>query len=179
MGMLRADEALAVAQHVASCPHCRREISQLTDFMAQEPPIPDEGAASLGQRVRILVARLVSGGRALGGRMAPQPALAPAFAGLRGENAEPVVLAADGLQITLEVEPDPRQAGCFSLVGLVIGLDMADGAEVTLWRNGQRLASAAVDALGNFALSALPRGNYELILTAPGVEVHVQELSVA
>lgn len=179
MGLLSAQEALAVAQHLAGCPACRREVSQLEHFLVQGLPAADEAVPSLRQRVRVLVARLVSSGRAVGGRLAPQPALAPALAGLRGDDPEPMVFAADGLQIILEVEPDREQAGFLSLVGLVVGLESADGAEVTLWRDGQRLAGAAVDALGNFVLPGLARGSYQLILAAPDLEVHVEELVVA
>jgi hypothetical protein len=105
---------------------------------------------------------------------------APAFA-IRGADDDGVdsdrslVFEAGEAQLMIEIHDDPGHTGRQAIIGLVIGIDPA-GAEARLWQDGQPIAGAAVDELGNFTFSGLESATYELILTYPGAEIHVQEL---
>lgn len=176
LGLLRSAQAAEIARHLNDCPHCAAELAQWDQFAAQEPQV--DRLAPIKQQVQVLVARLVSGGRSMGALFAPQPVLAPAFAGLRGGNEEPLVYEAGDVQLTIEVETNAAQPGQFSLVGLVLGLAEPGLARINLWRDDRPLAEIAVDDLGNFTIPGLTAARYELILTAPDSEIHVQDLTV-
>jgi hypothetical protein len=166
LGMLRQGRTEFLRQHVAACPHCARELNQLENYLAVLSP---DLEYSLVERIKILIARLAPDGFAAG------PALAPAF-GLRGDVGELLFYEADGAQLTIEVLDDPRQPGK-SLLGLIVGIDLA-GLQVHLWQEERRVAEAEVDDLGNFVISNLVPGRYELIVSGPAIEIHVQDLAI-
>ena len=58
-----------------------------------------------------------------------------------------------------------------------MGIEPA-GLEAHLWQSEQRVAVIPVDELSNFVISDVAPGNYELILSGPEVEIHIQELQV-
>jgi hypothetical protein len=173
LGVLPSEDAEAVTQHLAECPHCRREVAQLKDYLAELEPSP--GLDLLDQvldRVRVLVARLVSGGP-LGA-----PALAPAFAGVRGGAQEPLIYQAEEVQVMLDIQADADRPDQRTLLGLVIGLDRPQGFAAHLWTAEEHLATVPVDELGNFVLSNLIRGRYELMLSGPKTGIHIQDLEI-
>ncbi|MEJ2560088.1 MAG: hypothetical protein P8186_28500, partial [Anaerolineae bacterium] len=177
LGLLPDDQATAVARHLAECPHCAREVVQLKDYLAElAPDLEFSPAEQLKGRVRLLVARLVTGG--LEGALPGQPSLAPAYAALRGEEGEPLIYEADGIQVVVEVHQDPHQLDDWTILGLVIGVDNPNALEVHLWRADQRVATVPVEDTGNFSFSNLTAGRYELILGGPEVEIHIQDLEV-
>jgi hypothetical protein len=96
---------------------------------------------------------------------------------------EPLVYQADEIQIILEIEPDDDRPDRKTIFGLVMGLDRSPGGKkpgfaVQLKRGLGQVASAVVDELGNFALSGVIPGEYELVLTGPGLEMHVPPIQV-
>jgi hypothetical protein len=174
--MLPQDQTTAVAQHLAECPHCTREVAQLKDYLVELTPTREYGPLEqIKERVNVLVARLVSGGSKAG--PLAQPALAPAYTGIRGRKPEPYLYQADDVQIAVEVQDDAERPGRWIILGLIIGIEPA-GPEVLLWQAEQRVAMVSVDESGNFVIPDLAPGNYELILSGPEVEVHIQELQV-
>ena len=172
LGLLSPAHATLVSQHLAECPHCTREVAQLKDYLRDLAPSVEFNPL---ERVKVLVARLARGGRWSGGT--ERAALAPAFAGLRGAQEEPYVYQVDDVQIAIEVQDDPEHLDRKSLLGLVTGLD-AHGLTVHLWRAEQEAGTASVDEAGNFVISHLPPGSYELMLSGPEVEIHIQALEV-
>jgi hypothetical protein len=170
--VLPRDRAAAVARHLKECPHCTREVAQLRDYLGDLAP--DLEFSSL-ERIRVLVAQLVRGGRESGGAGALAPA--PAYAGLRGEEEGPRIYRADETQIAIEIQDDPEQRDHRILLGLLTGMDI-HGLTAHLWQADQRIAGAAVDELGNFVIPSLAPGSYELILSGPEVEIHIQDLVV-
>jgi hypothetical protein len=102
--------------------------------------------------------------------------MAPALA-LRGEEQEPLFYEAGDVQLTIEIQDDPDEPGRRSLLGLVMGAEPED-IQAHLYQDSERVASAEVDELGNFIISSLSPGHYELILTAPTAEIHVQDLAI-
>ena len=179
LDVLPRDRTAAMAQHLAECPHCAREVAQLKGYLAELAPSLELGPLErVKERVRVLVARLVNGG--LGGGLLNQPALAPAYAGVRGEHGEkegPYLYQADGVQVAIEVQDDAGRPGRKVILGLVVGAEPG-GLKVHLWQADQRVAVVPVDELGNFVIPDLALGSYELILSGPEVEIHIQELRI-
>jgi hypothetical protein len=166
LGLLPEVNSGIIAAHLTECPHCRAEIMQLQGFLVDTAPEPQPGLVT---RVRVLVARLLSG------RNMPGPALTPGLAGVRGGDA-PLVYEADDLQITLSVEWD-QATNQHSLFGLILGAELPD-AQVHLWR-AQRLAGETkVDEFGNFVIMDLEAATYELVITGAELEVHLPDVGI-
>jgi hypothetical protein len=133
---------------------------------------------SAAERIKIWIARRVPDLKA--GLGSP----APAFAFRGGvdhdgdDEAGPdrsLVFEAGDAQLMIEIQDDPGDGGRKALIGLIIGIDLVDlGAH--LWLDGRRVATADIDDLGNFAFPNLETGHYELIISGPDGEIHVQEL---
>ena len=174
LGMLPAVQMEAIGHHLEECPHCRQEIAQLEGYLADLAPTLQPGPLEQAvERVRVLIARLVSGGM-------PGPmAMAPAYAGTRGdESGAPLVYQADDVQVIVEVEADAERPDRKTVLGLVVGLDEASDFKAHLWQAGQRVTTTAVDELCNFVLPGLLPGEYELVLAGPKLEIHVQRVQV-
>lgn len=176
LGLLPRDQAAAVAWHLAECPHCAREVAQLEDYLTELAPTLEPGLLEqVKERVKVLVAHLVNGGLAAG--LLTQPTLAPAYAGIRGGEGEPFLYQADDVQIAAEVQDDAERSDRKVLLGLVIGMEPS-GVKAHLWQADQRVAVVPVDELGNFVIPGLAPGSYELILSGPEVEIHIQDLEI-
>jgi hypothetical protein len=174
MGLLSPEQSVAIARHASKCPHCTQEIESLVAFMTQPDPLTQPTALQTAStRLRVLVAQLVGGARSA----AAAPALAPALAGLRGDDDGPLTYEAGAAQVILDVQRDEQRAGRKAIFGLVLGL--ADpAATVHLWRDQQPVCRAPVDSLGNFFIADLAPGQYELFVTGDSDEIHIQDLSV-
>lgn len=167
LGLLTTPRAQEIQAHLAECPHCRTELAQLRSFLKSVEP---DLETSLVERVRVWLAELLPPGTAGG----PAPALA---FGLRGDDSGVHFYQAGEAQITLEVQDDPNAPGRKILVGLILGSEAA-GLQAHLWRQDQAIQSAEVDELGNFTLSGLEPGQYEIFLSGPDVEIQIKDLEV-
>lgn len=182
--VLPAAQMEAIRHHLDQCLHCRREIAQLEGYLAKVAPIPQPGPLEQAvESVRVLVARLVSGGMPGPAAMVPayaSSALAsPALAGTRGDESKmPFVYQADDAQVIIEIEADIERPDCKTVLGLVIGPDRVQGFAVHLWQAGQHVTTTSVDELGNFVIPGLLPGKYELILASPELEIHIQNVQV-
>lgn len=174
LGMMPRDQTDAVARHLDECPHCRRELAQLKDYLAELAPTlrlsPLERAK---ERIRVLVAQLVQGGLGM------QPQLAPVPVGIRGEEAGPYVYKADDVELTIEVQKDAERPDRKVMLGLVIGLENPQEFRVHLWQAEEPRTTVPIDELGNFVIAGLAPATYELIVSGPEVEIHIQDLEVA
>ncbi len=173
LGLLDAGRAAVIATHLEECPLCRRELAQLRGFLGELAPQAQFGAR---ERLQIWIAQLVR--KVDEAFPLPAPSLAPAYASVRGVEGAPALYRAGEAQVTLEVQEDALAPGRRALLGLVTGIG-AGAWEVHLWHAEERLASTAVDELGNFVLGGVMPGGYELILGGPGAEIHIQDLVVA
>ena len=183
LAMLPAAQMEAIRQHLDECPHCRSEIAQLEGYLAElEPTLQLRPLEQVVDRVRVLVARLISGGpgTSFPGQLAVAPAtLGPTATAVRGDESEaPRIYQADEVQVIVEVETDAERPDRKTVIGLIIGPEESPGLEAHLWQVGQRVESAPVDDLGNFVLPALLPGEYELILAGPKLEIHIQHIQV-
>ena len=169
LGLLSPLEESAIARHLAGCPHCSQEVAQLDAYLEDLDPSPAPTPIErVGERAGVLIARLVGGG----GRGAiGLPGLAPALA-VRGEPGDSRVYRAGDAQVVIGVEDDPDRPGQRSIVGMALGLAPGQ-VEAQLWQRGVCVASASVDTLGNFALSGVAPGCYDLILRgANEIQIH-------
>jgi len=152
---LLPDEQMdTIKTHLAHCPHCTRELTQLQAFLL-ETAVDLE--VSLTERIKIWIARLIPD--------SPTATGSPAFT-VRGDDIGPLMYEAGDAQLSLEIQDDPEKAGRKTILGLVLGID-PEGFEAQLWQAGEQ-----------GTIAGLPSGAYELILTGPDVEIHVQELLI-
>lgn len=169
LGMLADEPASAVSEHVAGCTHCTEELAQLDDFMGALASDLEFGVI---EQMKVLVARLISGGGA-GGQMAP------ALAGLRGGDDGAYVYEAGDAQIVIHVQegetPDHK-----TLLGLVSGIEAEPGErlQVHVWRDDEKIGAVPIDELDNFRIPDVPAGTYELIVHGADVEIHIQNVTV-
>lgn len=176
LGILAPEQIVAITQHLSECPHCSHEIAGLKGYLTELAPTLELGLLERARdQVQVLIARLV--GEDKGNGRLGQPVLAPAFGGLRGEEDAPYLYEADGVQVTIEVQDNAEQGDRKVLLGLVIGIEPHE-MEAHLWQAGRLVTSVAVDELGNFVLPHLIPGHYELILSSPEIEIHIQDLAV-
>jgi anti-sigma factor RsiW len=172
LGMLEPDRAGAVGRHLAECPHCRREVTQLKGYLAELSP---EVRLSAREQVQVRIAQLV---RRVDEAFPPAaPALVPAYAAVRGADEGPRLYEAGGLQVAVETQADAQRPDRRVVLGLIIGAALP-GMEAHLWQAEQRVAGVPVDDVGNFVVPGLPPGRYELILSSPQLEIHIQDLAV-
>lgn len=169
LGLLTADRAQEIALYLKLHPHAARQLEVLEDFLADPEPVASPKAPRLRERVRVLVAALLSD--APGGL---QPAL-----GVRGE-LEWVYQAGD-LQIVLQIDLDPNSLDQRIVSGMVLGLESA-GITVRLLRSDEPAERATVtaDPLGNFVFARVRPHTYQLILSSndPPIEIHLPLLNV-
>lgn len=168
--MLPASQMLLIGQHVRQCPHCRREVAGLEDFL-----IEPAQQTRLLKPIKVLIARLLSGKEA--DQEHEDFSSAPAFAGLRGEGEEPLIYQADKLQIVIEVQHDVEEIGLKTLLGLVTGLE-SNGFTIQASQEGKIITTSSIDENGNFLIDHLAPGLYELILLGPETEIHIQSFTV-
>jgi hypothetical protein len=162
--MLPVSRQETLTQHLQVCPHCQRELASLdrmlADFKAELEP-------GLVERVRVWIAERLPGGAA---------GLTPAF-GLRGDSGSGQVYdyQAGEAQITIEIQENSQ--GRKTLLGLVLGGKPA-GLVAALWQQGELLQQVPVDELGNFVILDISPGAYDLIVSGPDEEYHLQSLQV-
>lgn len=175
--VLSPSQAHAVAEHLALCPHCAREVAQLEEYLGELAPSLEPGLLQQArERARVWVARLVSGG--VGSGALGQPAFAPLLAGVRGADTGPLVYQAEDVQVIIEVQGDVEQPDRAGILGLATGLGTIQGVEAELCQAGVPVASVPVDDLGNFSLSGVSPGCYVLILRGADFEIRVEDLEV-
>jgi len=167
LGMLSSQQTNKIQTHLAECPHCRAELAQLKSFLKE---VGADLETSLADRVRIWIAERIPPGNA------GSSGTALAF-GLRGEVSSVHFYQAGEAQITLEVQDDPSAPGRKTLVGLVLGDEIAE-LQAHLWQADQAVATAEVDELGNFTLLGLEPGQYELFMSGPDVEIQIKDLEI-
>jgi len=167
--VLPDSQMLLVAQHVRECPHCTREIAQLTDFLSDLTPTLEE---NLLGKVKVLLARLVGGQTAEAGS-------APAFSALRGEAKGPLVFEADGIVITLDVQSSLQQQ--VSILGQVAAdnQDQWIEAVVQLQQADIPELTASLDDLGAFGFEGVRLGSIQLTITSThGIEVLIPNIDI-
>jgi hypothetical protein len=171
LGLLSTGRAAAVAGHLRECRHCTGELEQLRDYLADLVPQPRTGP--LGE-IKLLIATLIGGNKG----ESQQPGgfgLNHANAALRGDAQGPILLEAEGLLITLDIQPSGE--GQARLLGQIAAQeqDLWTGARVELRRGEALEGTAVVDDLGAFHFDRLLPGSIDLqILSGRGYVIQAK-----
>ncbi len=180
LNLLPMDRVATIEQHLTTCLHCAREIQTLQTFLADLDPASapvsqsTPSGESFGSQVKRFIAQLVkpSANTSASGGMNP------ALAGLRGDPAKQQAYEVDGIHISIEVQTEPERPGYKTLLGLVLGLEVAETFEAQLGQVGQTVITTPVDELGNFVFEHLKPGNYKLLLRSAASEIQIEELKL-
>ena len=176
MGLATKIQAETVAQHLAQCPHCEREVAQLASFLDElAPELEPSFLERTREQATALIAKLVPGPDR--DRQQQMPGWAPARAGIRGSDAGPLLYQAGDLTISIDIQPDGGHPGRYVILGLVMGLHDAP-ASVGLVEQDLQIAEQAIDEAASFAFPKVASGDYGLRLVAEHVQVHIKELKV-
>jgi len=162
--ILPSPQMLVIAQHVRECPHCEAEVAQLETFLKD---LTSEVKPSPFTPVRVLVARLLGGN---------EPALRPA---LRGESKGPIIMEAEGVLITLDVEPGSD--GQVSILGQVAAdeQDQWTNALVELQQADRQPVTTSLDDLGAFRFEAIRPGATQIMITSTeGVVIQSPDIDI-
>ena len=161
IGLLDINSQKQLTQHFARCPHCCRELA------LYQSALDLQSQSNWLDRLRVWLVR-------------PDMTLAarqPAYA-LRGEASELRLFSAEnGIQVAINIQPDPKHGGYFAITGMIIGAENADFS-ADLWQDGRLIDQVAINELGNFHLSHLAPSCYELILKGTNFLLHIQTLNV-
>lgn len=163
--ILPSSQMLVIAQHVRACPHCEAEVAQLVNFLKDLTPDVKPG---LRAPIRVLVARLVGGN---------EPALRLA---LRGESKGPLIFEADGVVITLDVQP--VSSGQISILGQVAADEQHQwtSALVELQQADMPPITTSLDDLGAFRFEAVRPGATQITITSTeGVAIQSPNIDIA
>lgn len=165
LGLLPARQVLTVAQHIRECALCRQEIAQLEEFLTELAP-----ERGLLEPVKILIGRIISG----------QPGEFSSTPALRGETKGPLIFAADGIVVTLDVQPgSDRQA---SIQGQVAADDQDQwtGAVVKMSKLDMPDLTTSLDDLGSFGFNEVHPGTVDLRITSHNnIEVQILNIDIA
>ncbi len=168
LGLLPEEAAKEIADHVAICPHCVREVEQLELFLAETAVFPQPSTV---ERIKVWIAKRLPSGAQSGNTLGT-----PAFA-LRGDDTGPLMYEAGDAQLSLEVQDDPEHPGRKSILGLVLGIE-TEAVEARLIQGDVVVTAVTLDELGNFTFTGLEPGKYELTLSGQDIEIHVQNLFI-
>ena len=178
LGALARKQTRQITRHVVACPHCGRELAHLERFLGDLAPAPEpdllSGAAG---RIRVLVARLVSGAR--DALSAPAPALAPAYAGIRGESAGPAIFEAG--EVRRCYSPHSRAPAAANRFDVARSADRRGSSRVsqrTYGRERRSSPAVPVDEGGNLIFGDLAPGAYELVISGPEREIYIEKLPI-
>lgn len=168
LGLLSQRQSIDVAKHLLECPHCTRELDQLTDYLSERPD-PFKG-------IKVLIARWV--GEKGGGPSTGEVAFAPAFAMLRGSSQVPVSLEADGILIILDIQPAATERA--TILGQVAAdeQDLWTGSTIEVRQEGVQICTAVVDDLGAFSCGELSTGQAELLLISKSGTVVLANIEI-
>jgi hypothetical protein len=116
----------------------------------------------------VLFARLVDGGAT------------PTFGVLRGESKGPLIFEANGVVITLDVQPTPN--GHVSILGQLAADDQDEwtGARVELQQAGSTQLTASMDDLGAFRFESVRAGSIQFTITSlSGVVIQSPDIEIS
>ena len=148
LGLLPASQALVLAQHLRECSLCRREVTELEDFLMEVGPEVDFLGA-----VKVLISRLIN---------QTESSYTSADVILRGETKGPLTFEADGVVIVLDIQPNNQ--GKVNIFGQVAADDQEHwtGALVELRQGDELQFSTVIDDLGTFQYEGIMPGSQAL-----------------
>jgi hypothetical protein len=181
-GVLEGGQRAAIANHLAECPHCAREL-KLLERIAREALVGRSPPGTNGHDSHLSNGGLIAGKlrRVVAELMTPA-ATRPLAGALRGlSHTSQYAYHAENLQLTIGVQRMVNHADRRIMLGaLEFDDELPAGlgsAIAHLLHNDRIIRTAALDELGNFLLDDLAPGTYRLTLRLPDREVIVEALS--
>ena len=166
--LLPQEEAQRVAQHVAFCPYCTHDF--FADYYAGDRS-GDDLFTQAARRVGQIEYRSA-------GRLEPAQGSRIRAAGAAGAAGEPQLFdAGDGVLVSLVALPDAAQPDRWALEGAISGLEPR-GLQVNLWRDGQLVDAAVLDAGGDFRMTGLVTGAYQLVIHGPSTKLWIEPVQI-
>lgn len=169
-GLLGRSQRASVAEHLAGCPHCTRELRMLTAALGP----PSDLRLPLVPRLRRIVARLLA--------PSPLPPLAAFSGAMRGgPGGGHYAYQAEDVQIMLDITPVPQRPGRLAVLGLLVSDDSPDhlrGATALLLSGETVVRNSGLDELGHFTLDNLAPGDYDLLVRLHDREVVIEALNL-
>jgi hypothetical protein len=172
-----------IATHVEYCPHCRQDLIQISKAITL--PLAQEGQGQrldqlpvLAERAKIFVIDLLS---------PPPGVLTPAFpqGAVRGPDSEmeTQVIQVGSYLVALSMERDPAQLDKYNLVGdisIMEEIDETSAWQAYLWQDGDLFETVSLQDANDFVFMGVPSSDkpYELIISSPTVEIHLQQLHI-
>ena len=185
LGLLDAPRHEQIHSHIGHCVHCRQDLVRMLKFMAM-PLVQKNGRGnltaetpSLAERAKIFVVNLLSPPP----NILVSPTLEPAWRGEK-DDMQTQVYHIGSYLVALSYQRDPTRLNKHYLLG---DISLVDEDTVTfeewqahLWRANRLLATIALDIDGhfNFIGSTIDDAVYELILSGPEAEIHLENLLV-
>ncbi|MGB0386334.1 MAG: anti-sigma factor family protein [Ardenticatenaceae bacterium] len=162
-----------IAKHVADCPHCQREVSQLTRVPFDKPLSTVERWVQMGKK--ILEALLL-----------PPPALAIVRGDQAGKDAvyqdgESAVYQAGDYQIMLATNSPFVPANIWEIEGHIINLHdqfVPYDGHVCLQKNTKNIATDKIDEFGYFILENVSPGEYTLQIDLPTTIIPIKKFVI-
>ena len=153
LGLLSEAEAKPLTQHLAHCPHCQSELTQLRHYLTSEPTMPPQPVV---KRLQTALGEIVA--RAT--RLPEAPALA-----LRGSIPAPIMAEAGDLLIVLN--PQSMSNGEVTVIGQMVAPEPErwQGALVLVRQAEEVRMTTTLDDIGTFQCSALQPGATEFKFT--------------
>jgi hypothetical protein len=203
MGLLGAEQALAVKNHLRMCMLCAAEVATVAQFLANDPmlaepisvaPVAARHAVRNNHRpvqdarrtLQQLRERSMAGSRRIAAMLLPQQ---PRLAYQRDASAQtslwPRNYAAEDVNVSVQVERGPGRKDGLQLIGFVtregMPLEVLQGTPVQLSApsgSGEATYIQTIDELGNFVFPALSPATYILELHLPEGVVVIEPLPV-
>jgi hypothetical protein len=206
LGLLNQEQTIAIKRHLIGCVRCTAEVTMLTEFLANDPmlvervPALSNNAASTvpsrnhssgsGRDAKQVLDQLrdqaKAGVRRIAASLLP-PAPRPAY-GVRGTDPNlpglqwPRRYAAEGVNVSVQVERGPGRQNELQLIGLVTRkgspLEALQGIPVRLLSSTNTLYTQQIDDLGNFVFAPVVPETYTLELQFPDGVVVIDQLPV-
>jgi hypothetical protein len=178
-GLLAVDEQMSIAAHLLLCPLCAAEAADTRLFMADVEPIPAPVFSS-SVAVQRIVAILIR----------QQAQLVERNGGKMPEKAWPRQYRAGSINLSLSLSRasngENLLLGILSSADSEESVDAFDEARAELYsiesfeerQSKTPLRGTVIEDLGNIMFTAVPVGQYVLVIHLPGCELVFEEISI-
>ncbi len=173
-GLVTGKRRRALTLHLQRCPRCAEELEISRQFLASDA---SSSASSQAPRLR-LIAQLL-----------PRRAAGPALAGIRGGSSEdgdwPRQYQVNGISVSLHRAAPAVGGDGAMLLGLIARAeappDAFTGIEVRLVASLDQppLVTEQIDDLGNFVLSPVPAGRFDLLISLAEGDLVIEGLELS
>ena len=174
LDLLEADSRRSIQDHLGLCPHCRREVAQLAGFLVATRATPQAASEpTILEKVKIFLIDL----------LIPDPEAGDLLPAVRaGENelqeqTQFRVRRAGEYLVSISIQP---RAGseARTIIGDIANMDNPastfDDWTLHFWQDGRLMQADPLSDTGSFVLDITSKSRFELILSGPDVEIHLQ-----